>query len=92
LARGRWIIYAVVAIAALVPAFWQWPAAYPWDHDSPCTTQTAAALTATARGALPTSALRTPTPTITSAKPAACVGLATLVARRSETAVPTVNR
>ncbi|HEY7032511.1 MAG TPA: hypothetical protein VH482_14315 [Thermomicrobiales bacterium] len=78
--RLRWALYALVAVVALVPAIWQRPTAYPWDHDSPCVTQTAAAQTAEAE------ALSEPLakPTV----PGACVDLATLVARRKATSVP----
>src|SRR5262249_31223337 len=33
--RLRWLLYALAAAVALIPALWQWPAAYPWDHGSP---------------------------------------------------------
>ena len=78
--RLRWAVYALAAVIALVPALWQWPAAYPWDQSSPCVTETAAAQTAAAEG-LSEPFLK---PTV----PGACVGLATLVARRNATRSP----
>jgi hypothetical protein len=78
--RLRWALYALAAVIVLVPALWQWPASYPWDHGSACITETAAAQTAAADG-LSEPFLK---PTI----PGACVGLATLVARRHATTLP----
>ncbi len=77
--RFRWALYAVVAVALMIPALWRWPAAYPWDHDSPCTIATNIAQNAEA-----TSLFRlrlTPTP------PDACVDMGTVIARR-KTMVP----
>src|SRR5262249_45750954 len=78
--RLRWPLYALAAAIVLVPVLWPWPAAYPWDHGSPCVTEPAAAQTAAAEG-LSEPFLK---PTV----PSACVGLATLVARRNATRFP----
>lgn len=78
--RLRWIVYVLAALVALVPALWQWPAAYPWDHGSPCVTETVVAQTVGAG--------RLYEPYVQPTAPGACVGLATLVARRKPTTVP----
>jgi hypothetical protein len=80
LTRRRWALYGVAGFVALIPALWQWPAAYPWDHGSPCVTATAAAQTARAEGIAE--------PFVTPTAPGACVALSTLAARRNATSFP----